>query len=599
MTMSLSRSSDQGFREQIEEEYNKLRNYFISNNVSHQRSKWHPLVILATAYKGRNVFHLIDDCKKYLDSTVNLAIEALTVREYEQDTRYMQRLLPPISRNLKNDATLLLYFDQSYIPCSLNVQLENLEELKQYDPSEIKDRLDLICSSLNKTWPYTYMKLIPHGSYLTGLAFRKSPINICIELDEPDLDLFVDKSMAKIYTHRYPANIDAVLRSYKSKQAVKDHATNLIRFHLRETPFEIDFNKEITTESTYLILEYMKLDPRVRPFLNAIKHWGRDRSLFTRQYAKGLRFYSYTIMALAYLQQLDPPVIPNLQHLNGSSEEDECVSDHCKSKSRYWDVAYNNGERVGIAARYHDCVEYKPGSKPTTYRVNIKTNQLYWNSSNNSGVGELFFDFLHYYGYRFDYRKDAVSLKYGGTTPKKSDWYNHPVAIEDPFISRNLGEPASDFPKFVGDIRGSFTILQSGLTFTMMCKRIGEIMRYDSVRGRDNDRAAYVPLPSRIISATSKTFLLIDLPRETESSTYADRIRNLFSTHGEITRLLNVDATTKQVFFKADNENAKDIVLPTSFTLDGKTVYLVELYDYTDPQRKTPQLEHQPQHLLI
>lgn len=123
-------------------------------------------------------------------------------------------------------------------------------------------------------------------------------------------------------------------------------------------------------------------------------------------------------------------------------------------------------------------------------------------------------------------------------------------------------------------------------------------MRYDSVRGRDNDRAAYVPLPSRITSATSKTFLLIDLPRETESSTYADRIRTLFSSHGEITSLLNVDATTKQVFFKVDSGNAKDIVLPTSFTLDGKTVYLVELYDYTDPQRTPLKLEHQPQNLL-
>lgn len=129
MTMALNRSSDQGFREQIEEEYNKLRNYFISNNVSHQRSKWHPLVIFASAYKGRNVFHLIDDCKKYLDPTVNLAIESLTVQEYKQDIRYGLRLLPLISRNLKLDVNLLLYFDPSYNPNSLNVQLANLEEV--------------------------------------------------------------------------------------------------------------------------------------------------------------------------------------------------------------------------------------------------------------------------------------------------------------------------------------------------------------------------------------------------------------------------------------------------------------------------------------
>lgn len=126
-----------------------------------------------------------------------------------------------------------------------------------------------------------------------------------------------------------------------------------------------------------------------------------------------------------------------------------------------------------------------------------------------------------------------------------------------------------------------------------MCKRIGDIMKYDSLRGRDNDRRAYLPLNSWVSFATSKTFLLIDLPKATEGMTYTDRIRKLFSTHGEIMLMLDLDSTTKQVFFNADTGNAKDIVLPTSFTLDGKTVYLVELYEYKDSER-----QHEPQNLL-
>lgn len=101
-------------------------------------------------------------------------------------------------------------------------------------------------------------------------------------MDEPDMDLFADKSIANITTRRYPANIDSVLRAHGGQHGMLDKSTNLIRFQINEFPVEIDFNKEITTESTYLILEYIKLDPRVKPLLNAIKNWGRDKSLFAR-----------------------------------------------------------------------------------------------------------------------------------------------------------------------------------------------------------------------------------------------------------------------------------------------------------------------------
>lgn len=134
--------------------------------------------------------------------------------------------------------------------------------------------------------------------------------------------------------------------------------------------------------------------------------------------------------------------------------------------------------------------------------------------------------------------------------------------------------------RFTGSFRGSFTVLQSGITFDTMSKRIGEIIKYDSQRGIENERREYVSYKSWGPSVTSKSFLLIDLPKEVDEKYYCDRIRNLFSTHGVITKLLDLDSTTKQVFFNADTGNAKDILLPDYFTLDGKTVYIVELYDY-------------------
>lgn len=141
-------------------------------------------------------------------------------------------------------------------------------------------------------------------------------------------------------------------------------------------------------------------------------------------------------MALAYLSQLDPPVIPNLQHINHNRNDDDCFTPNCSTKRPFWDTAIHNKSKVGIAARYHDCVSYDNTQPQTAYFVqqNPDTGKLYWHSKNESSVGELLIDFFYYYGYEFDYNKYAVSLKFGGKTTRKSKWKKDDIAIEDPFL---------------------------------------------------------------------------------------------------------------------------------------------------------------------
>jgi hypothetical protein len=130
--------------------------------------------------------------------------------------------------------------------------------------------------------------------------------------------------------------------------------------------------------------------------------------------------------------------------------------------------------------------------------------------------------------------------------------------------------------------RGSFSILHSGISFTTLHKKVADITQYDAPRGIKNNRPLYVSLKNwEPVNATSKSFVLIGLPKTDDLNCYCNRIRNLFASHGSITQMLDLDDTTKQVFFTADTGNAKNIVLPFSFTLDGQTVHLVELYDYT------------------
>lgn len=110
---------------------------------------------------------------------------------------------------------------------------------------------------------------------------KKGSLNICIELEEPDIELLNDRSNR---TGRpFPYSVDAVMDLFYQDQANRDNSTGFIRFTMGTYPIEINFNKEITTEPTNLIIQYMKLDPRVKPLLYAIKLFGRARSLFARK----------------------------------------------------------------------------------------------------------------------------------------------------------------------------------------------------------------------------------------------------------------------------------------------------------------------------
>lgn len=150
----------------------------------------------------------------------------------------------------------------------------------------------------------------------------------------------------------------------------------------------------------------------------------------------GMRSYGYNVMALAYLASLDPPVIPNLQHINLRSIHDECNVETCSSHRPYWDTVLYQNREVGIATRFHDCVEYDP-SRPYCQSRPVfdeRKRHFYWRSSNSSNLGELLIDFMYRYGYDFDYNRHAVSLKAGGRTCQKERGNGEVVVVEDPFI---------------------------------------------------------------------------------------------------------------------------------------------------------------------
>ncbi|CEP18692.1 hypothetical protein [Parasitella parasitica] len=445
----------------------------------------------------------------------------------------------------------------------------------------VNERVNVIRKIFAVHFPTYYMKFTPFGSSVSGIAFPNANLNINIEMDMPDMIRLLQGPSNETLVE--PHNFEYMSKVLKSVGATKikyDPMLSSTSFRLDYVAYEYVFNQEIATKSTDLIKQYLKLDSRVLPFIKTLK-------FFAYLSNNSIRSYAYVIMALSFLVSVDPPVLPNLQNINHRDITDFCMSNDCMTKKMFWETAIHKGTLVGATARFHDCIKYDADASPCSHRVKKNGNSLYWNSSNRSTVGQLFIDFMYYYGYEFDYKRFAVSLKMGGVANRKEVFKNNPLVIEDPVLSGvNLGAGIvgpQGLQKFQCILRGAFTLLYGGVSFEQVITNTQDIQQYSDFRGVYSKQPRYKPFLRIVWTPSTKTIALVGLPKIPEqnraSFCYCDRIRSLFASYGIVNRLIDLDYTVKQVTFTDAKRNVNNILIPTSFTFDGKEVYLVELYD--------------------
>ena len=85
---------------------------------------------------------------------------------------------------------------------------------------------------------------------------------------------------------------------------------------------DINFSNLLALHNSTLLRCYSYCDPRVRPIVIFIKAWAKKRRI-NSAYESSLSSYGYVLMVLHYLVNIaNPPVLPNLQHLNLSDDPD-------------------------------------------------------------------------------------------------------------------------------------------------------------------------------------------------------------------------------------------------------------------------------------
>lgn len=205
-------------------------------------------------------------------------------------------------------------------------------------------------------------------------------------------------------------------KPFVKKVSLTPHTTS-INLHLADgislvTIFASNMMFCVTSE---LFQFFLRLDPRVKPLVMALRYWGVSMGFIRRGFFSN---HAFTLLIIFFLQNVNPCVLPPVQHLVRKSKTSRMESG--------WETAFTTDA------------------------------SLVEKSKNTKTVGELFINFFEYY-WNFDFVQNVVCPRSGkillvqefknSKDEKVSSFEFSCVNIQDPFIlSANVSK---QFPKTI------------------------------------------------------------------------------------------------------------------------------------------------------
>uniref|UniRef100_A0A8C5C470 CCHC-type domain-containing protein n=1 Tax=Gadus morhua TaxID=8049 RepID=A0A8C5C470_GADMO len=247
------------------------------------------------------------------------------------------------------------------------------------------------------------------GSSKNGFGFRQSDLDICMVLDgqetADDLDcISIIESMARLL-RKHPG-----LRNILPITTAK---VPIVKFYHVRTGLEGDISlyNTLALHNTHLLACYAAIDWRVKILCYVMKVFAKMCDIGDASRGS-LSSYAYTLLALFFLQQRNPPVIPVLQEIYDGEKKPELLVDG-------WNVYFFDDLKALVISSHHG--------------KNVET------------VGQLWLGLLQFYTEVFDFREHVISIRQlAPLTTFNKQWTSKYIVIEDPFdLNHNLGSGLS------------------------------------------------------------------------------------------------------------------------------------------------------------
>jgi DNA polymerase sigma len=266
------------------------------------------------------------------------------------------------------------------------------------------------------------------GSSRNGFGSPGSDVDMCLFLSEGNKVTMTEKQATV-------AAMGQVLIT-AGMEEVQVRATSRIPIILFKDPAsgldcDLSLHNALAIRNTDLLLTYSCLDHRVRSLAYVIKRWARHRKMNSPGDGT-LSSYGFVLCLIHYLQIIEVPILPNLQGLPSD-----------------WDGEVLSGKPVDQVNFDISITDNTPCNtyflKPTQKQFTLLQNEA---KKNKMTTSELLFGFFEYYAWKFDYRRDIVSINMNRFSPQpmranmklyKAEidcWSIHDrLSIEDPFES--------------------------------------------------------------------------------------------------------------------------------------------------------------------
>ena len=301
---------------------------------------------------------------------------------------------------------------------SISVELEKLYKHNKQPDAVIEFQVE-ICKFLERTFQELYPDCSLHiyGSNNNGFGTKRSDMDLALLMD------------LKKYPLKNPEDYNHLLNIIGSETELKDtherivfsqlceklheiEAENIdMRYSARvriinfQTPkkvrklIEIDLciNNQVAVYNTQLLKTYSLINERVPRLGVAVKIWAKARDIADPRNGS-LSSYAYIILVIYYLQNTNPPILPNLQQ------------------------NYTETLQVGE----HNC----------TFNPNYSDFERF-GQINQESLGELLFGFFKFYAF-FDWETVSVDIRNKERCENNS---SKSISIKDPFENnRDLGD---------------------------------------------------------------------------------------------------------------------------------------------------------------
>ncbi|KAI8852944.1 hypothetical protein BC829DRAFT_33624 [Chytridium lagenaria] len=365
-----------------------------------------------------------------------------------------------------------LFLSQAFISV-VTQSASTLLKILEQPPGFLQTRYEFLKklqNIINRSYHGAGVKAHLFGSSVTGLGNIGSDVDVTLEV--PGTGNPQDHPISNMY------NLGKILRAAGMvKVTVIAHArVPICKF---VDPFlklscDVNVGNMLGIQNSKLISTYLSLDPRVHPLIMLIKHWAKAREINNPSGGGTLSSYAYALMVINFLQIRG--FLPSLQELY-SAPERKWLTTRVQERPRIKNRKFNhyrfkdndkarktknseNSQDLETAGETAAASSKEKEIEAESAFIETVQGMVTWDISyvdnldhpdlkeypriTADGLGPtvimLFYGFMHYYGWDYEYRPDRVVSVRKGTvldyvpTPLKRDKVlDAALIVEDPF----------------------------------------------------------------------------------------------------------------------------------------------------------------------